>query len=59
MDKRKERWVTVAEGALNIQRPDVTVRWWCSHGKVRAYKSGSVWRVLLSSLREWAGVGKS
>jgi hypothetical protein len=56
MDKRKERWVTVAEGARDIGRPVVTVRWWCSHRKVRAYKSGSAWRVLVSSLRLWNGL---
>ena len=55
-DMRKRGYIAVKEAATATSRPEVTIRFWCRKGLVRAIHSGSNWFVNRASLLERAGI---
>lgn len=46
------KWIPAAEFARLIGKPEVTVRWWCSQGKLPASKlGGSHWSINFRKLK--------
>jgi hypothetical protein len=55
-DMRKRGYIAVKDAAKAVARPEVTIRFWCRKGLVRAIHSGSNWFVNKTSLFERAGI---